>query len=109
MKSQPLASLGLFAGLIALGVATRLLPHPPNFTALGAIALFGGAVFPRVWQSLFLTLAAMALSDFGLQLFAGLPWCDLTSYVAFGLTALLGKWLLAKPNGVNVLLTTLGA
>ena len=22
---------------------TRIIPHPPNFTALGAIALFGGA------------------------------------------------------------------
>ncbi len=32
-------------GLILLAVASRLLPHPPNFAPIGAIALFGGATF----------------------------------------------------------------
>ncbi|HJO90631.1 MAG TPA: DUF6580 family putative transport protein, partial [Anaerolineales bacterium] len=31
--------------LIALGVAGRLLPHPPNFTPMAAIALFSGFIF----------------------------------------------------------------
>ena len=34
--------LVILAVLIALGVAGRLLPHPPNFTPMAAIALFAG-------------------------------------------------------------------
>ena len=32
-------------GLILLAALTRLLPHPPNFSPIEAIALFGGAYF----------------------------------------------------------------
>jgi hypothetical protein len=35
----------ILAMLIALGVAGRLLPHPPNFTPMAAIALFAGFLF----------------------------------------------------------------
>lgn len=35
-----------FFGLLALGVLTRWVPHPPNFSALLAIALFGGFLLP---------------------------------------------------------------
>ena len=31
--------------LIIIAAITRLLPHPPNFTPIAAIALFGGACF----------------------------------------------------------------
>ena len=37
--------LVILAVLIALGVAGRLLPHPPNFTPMAAIALFAGFIF----------------------------------------------------------------
>ena len=30
---------------IVLGVLIRLLPHPPNFTPILGIALFGGTMF----------------------------------------------------------------
>ena len=33
----------LLAGMIAVGVLARLIPHPPNFTPVGAMALFAGA------------------------------------------------------------------
>ncbi|KKU26137.1 MAG: hypothetical protein UX39_C0012G0014 [Candidatus Magasanikbacteria bacterium GW2011_GWA2_46_17] len=35
--------------LLILGVATRLLPHPANFTSIGALALFGGLYLPKRW------------------------------------------------------------
>ena len=35
----------IITGFIILGVLTRVIPHPPNFTAIGAVALFGGAFF----------------------------------------------------------------
>ena len=41
----------LLAGLVLLVAMTRLLPHPPNFTPLGALALFGGAQFKSRWAA----------------------------------------------------------
>jgi len=35
----------VLAGIILAAAAARLLPHPPNFTPVAALALFGGASF----------------------------------------------------------------
>lgn len=48
--------------LIAFAVGMRLLPHPPNFAPITAVAIFGGAFLPRRW-ALSLPLAAIVLSD----------------------------------------------
>jgi hypothetical protein len=53
----------VFAVLIALTIACRLLPHPPNFTPAAAVALFAGFFFGRRVVALVVVLAAMALSD----------------------------------------------
>ena len=52
--------------LVLLGALTRLLPHPPNFVALGALALYSGARLPRR-VAVAVPLAAMALSDLALD------------------------------------------
>ena len=52
--------------LIVLGVFSRLLPHPENFVAMGAIALYAGAKLPRRW-GVVIPLAVMALSDLWLD------------------------------------------
>lgn len=41
----------------------RLLPHWPNFTPIGALALFGGAYFMRRGAAFAVPLAAMLISD----------------------------------------------
>jgi hypothetical protein len=46
--------------------ATRLLPHPPNLTAIGALALFCGASFPRWRAALGVPFAALLASDVAL-------------------------------------------
>lgn len=62
--------LVLSAGLLIVAAAfTRLFPHPPNFTALGAIAIFGGSVIKDKKLAFLLPLAALLLSDVCLQLF----------------------------------------
>ncbi|OGH87645.1 MAG: hypothetical protein A3J93_03950 [Candidatus Magasanikbacteria bacterium RIFOXYC2_FULL_42_28] len=48
--------------LIVLGLSTRLLPHLPNFTAIGAVAIFAGRYLPRRY-ALVLPLTAMFISD----------------------------------------------
>ena len=35
--------------LVFLGALSRLIPHPPNFVAMGALALYAGARLPRRW------------------------------------------------------------
>lgn len=55
--------------LIVFAAFTRLFPHYPNFTAIGAIAIFGGATFKDKKLGFLLPLAALLLSDVCLQLF----------------------------------------
>ena len=56
----------VLAGLIVLAAMSRLLPHPPNFSPVEAVALFGGAYFAsRAW-AFAVPLAAMLLSDLAL-------------------------------------------
>src|ERR1044071_1960541 len=59
----PVALLILFAAF------TRLFPHYPNFTAIGAIALFGGSVIKDKKLAFLLPLASLFISDVCLQLF----------------------------------------
>src|SRR3990172_7644502 len=48
--------------IIGLAVAARLLPHPPNFAPIAAMALFGGAYLsPR--YAILVPLLALFLGD----------------------------------------------
>lgn len=63
INHSPQLGILVFAVLIALTIACRLLPHPPNFTPAAAVALFAGFFFGRRAVALVVVLAAMALSD----------------------------------------------
>src|ERR1041385_6458721 len=49
--------------LILLAAFSRLIPHPLNFSPLGAIGLFGAAHFSKKWQAFLIPLLATLLSD----------------------------------------------
>ncbi len=51
------------AGLIVLAVLTRLLPHPPNFAPITAMAVFGAIRFRNRWWAAIAPLLALLLSD----------------------------------------------
>ncbi len=74
--------------LIGLAVVARLLPHPPNFSPLGALALFGGASFADRRLALFIPLTAMLISDLFLGLHATLP----AVYACLAINVLIGRW-----------------
>ena len=61
----------LIAGLITAAAFTRLLPHPPNFTPVIAIALFAGVYYRQSIWAWFLPLAVMVVSDLGLWFLHG--------------------------------------
>ena len=73
-------------GAILLAALSRLLPHPPNFSPIGALALFGGAMLPSRWLGLLLPLSAMLISD----LVLGFHNMIASVYLSFGLTVAIG-------------------
>ena len=79
--------------LVLLGAFSRLIPHPPNFAALGAVALFSGARLPRR-LAFVVPFAAMALSDFVIDFGSGraaLTPVRFAVYGSFAAIVLLGR------------------
>lgn len=74
---------------ILIAAATRLLPHPPNFTAIGALALFGGAMFSNRLLGFVAPFAAMFLTD----LLLGLHETMGSVYLSFALTVFIGYFI----------------
>ena len=73
---------------IVLAAALRLVPHPPNFTPIGAMALFSGAYLGRRALGFAAPLCAMALSDALLGFYSGF-WI---TYLAVALIVVIG-WI----------------
>jgi hypothetical protein len=101
----------MLAGMILLAALSRLLPHPPNFSPVEAIALFGGAYFAHRAWAVAVPLLALLVSDIALGLTMG---GDYWSYVATSLSfwvvyacvlvsAVLGFRLRGRVNGPRVL------
>jgi hypothetical protein len=53
-----------------LAAVLRIVPHPPNFSAVGGLGLFGGARL-RGWQAFVFPLGIMVLSDLCLWIVTG--------------------------------------
>ncbi len=53
----------IFIGIVSIAIASRLLPHWHNFTAVGAIGLFGVAYFKRSWWAYLAPCLALFVSD----------------------------------------------
>ncbi len=90
--------------LTILGVIGRLIPHPWNFTPIGALGLFAGAnCSPRIaWL---VPLAALAIGDLIIGSFSNLvgvyaPVMVLCVYLGFLAGPLFGRLLLARKRSV---------
>jgi len=83
------ARIVLLTGMILVAAASRILPHPPNFSPIAALALFGGAQFADRRLALLVPLAAMLISDLVLGLHALMP----VVYGCFALVVCLGFFL----------------
>ena len=73
-------------GMIVAATLSRLLPHPPNFTPIGALALFGGAYIDKKPLAFAVPLSALLLSDMLIGFYMLMP----VIYVCFALTVLMG-------------------
>ncbi len=98
---------GMFAAalLILFAALTRLLPHYPNFTAIGAIAIFAGTTVSDRKMALLFPLAAMFFADVCLELFTHVKgfygYGQLFDYGAFMLITWVSGFI-RKRNVVNI-------
>ncbi|HTR03627.1 MAG TPA: TonB-dependent receptor [Thermoanaerobaculia bacterium] len=97
--------------LVLLGALSRLIPHPPNFVALGAIALYSGARLPRRWAWA-VPLGAMALSDFFLDFGTGRPAFSagrVVIYLTFAAIVFAGRFLSPRAGAPRLAAFSVGA
>ena len=95
----------VLAGIILAAAFTRLIPHPPNATAIGAIALFGGAYFNKKSLAFAVPLIAMFLSDLIIGFHPGMY----AVYLSFALIVMIGMTLKNKKKVVNIFLASVSA
>ena len=81
-------------GLIATAMMSRLLPHPPNCTAMNAVALFGASVLGNLWITLGVLFASMFLSDLLLGFHSTMPFV----YASFSLAILYGYFFKCRTS-----------
>ncbi|MFQ3599364.1 MAG: DUF6580 family putative transport protein [Chloroherpetonaceae bacterium] len=87
--------------LVFIGALSRLIPHPANFTAIAAVALFGAVKMKDKKQAILIPIAAMLLSDavfeimyrIGVSNFPGFHSGMWYVYGAFMLVSLVGLWI----------------
>lgn len=104
----------VLAAMIALAALSRLLPLPPNFAPIEAVALFGGAYFASRRLALAVPLLAMLVSDLVLGLIRGATYLEyfttatylpslLAIYTCIAVTTVLGFGLRGQVSGARVL------
>lgn len=101
MKSRLL----LLTGMIFAAAGMRLLPHPPNFEPIGALALFAGACLDDKRWAFILPLAALFLSDAVMGFHSQMP----VVYGTFALIVCMGFRLRERRALVPVATSTLAA
>jgi len=90
----------LALGLTVLGGLARLIPHPANFTPVGALGLFAGARLAG-WQAYIVPLALMAVTDPILGAVYGFPaysFVTIAIYASFLINVAIGRRLRATSH-----------
>jgi len=82
----------LALGLIVIGVLSRLLPHPPNVTAVVGASLLGAYAIRSPWLAALIPVAVMGLAD----LVLGWHSSALFAYAGMLAGVLIGRGLLRQ-------------
>ena len=90
---------------VLVAAALRLVPHPPNFTPIGAMALFGGAYLGRRALAFAAPLGALLLSDLVLGFYHGMA----TVYFSVALIVMIGMVALSRVSPIRVGLAALAS
>jgi hypothetical protein len=82
----------MLIGFIFTAAFSRLIPHAPNFTSVGAIALLAGSIWGFSALAFLVPVLAMLVTDFILGMHSTMMFV----YGAFAITVILGSVLLSK-------------
>ena len=88
--------------IIVIGIMTRLLPHPPNFTPILSFALLSG-VYSKNNLGIFIPISIMLLSDMILGSHGTIIWVYSSLFVIY----LIGYYFINNISFKNVLLGSL--
>ena len=88
----------LAAVMIILAAVVRILPHPWNFTPIGAMALFSGAMFRDRRVAFVFPLVALFAGD----VFVGLHRLMPVVYASFLLSVFIGTWLANRRGTLRI-------
>lgn len=92
---QPKQKFIVLSILIALAALTRLMPHPPNFAPIGAMAIFGGVYFGKKSMAFLIPILALFISDVLLIKFINYEYTTLGTYfTSFGALMIYGSFIL---------------
>ena len=107
---------GVISLMILLAAFSRLIPHPPNFAPIGAMALFGAAYFSQRYLAFAIPIISMWLSDLVLNnvvygqyfdhfvwFYQGFYW----TYGAFIIIGVVGFFILKKIQLKSVVFASL--
>lgn len=84
--------------MIFAAAFVRLIPHPPNFAPIAAMALFGGAYFNKKWAAFLVPLTAMFVTD----LILGFHETMWAVYLSFALIVVFGMTMLKEKKVVSI-------
>ena len=93
----------LALALILLAAALRIAPHPWNFTPVGAMALFSGALLKDRRLAFLFPLLALFVGDIFIGLYKILP----IIYASFLINVAIGLWLRDRRTISRISLATL--
>ena len=94
----------IIPAIIIFAAFTRLMPHPPNFTPIIAMGLFGGAYLKDKRLALLLPMGAMLIAD----IFLGFHGTMLWVYGSLIIITTMGFLLKSGVNLKNGAIATLG-
>ncbi len=95
----------ILTGMIFIAAFVRLIPHPPNFAPVAAMALFGGAYFSKKWMAFLVPLVAMLVTDLILGFHATM-WAV---YISFVLIVGIGMLMIKQKKVSNIFLASVSA
>ena len=114
MNKIKLTYIGVIS-LILFASFTRIIPHMPNFTPIGAMALFGGAYLKNKNHAFLIPIISLWISDIIINNFILSYYNDFTwfypgflwQYGSFFIMILIGFFFLKKISFKNVFITSL--
>jgi hypothetical protein len=97
MTSNQTRLAALLSAIVG-AAALRLIPHPPNFSPIDAMALFSGAYLGKRAIAFVAPLAALLLSDAVLGFYNGMA----TVYAAVALIVAIGWWASSRRTPLRI-------